>query len=409
MVAPGMFKGRIDEIDSIERCLFQTKNESPVHFLIEGERGIGKSSLFYLIDMLARGDVNLHDDETKFNFMVLTVDLGGAVDQLDIVRAIARQLKKKSNELAEVKAAAKAFWDWISKWEVLGVRYHAEKFQMDTETASDDLIDQIGNLCEALGDRIDGILILIDEADRPASSANLGALCKQFTERLEKSGCSKVVFGLAALPVILSRLRESHESSPRIFTTMLLLPLSDEECKAVIKLGLKHAEKTNNEDVAIDDDALALIASLSEGYPHFLQQFAYSAFEACSTDRISFEDVLKGAFGENGALSQLGAKYFNEMYHAKIASNDYRKVLNTMAEHGDDWVSRKEIIAESKLGNTTVTNALTALKARNIIVSDESRKNRGFYKLPTKSFAVWIKAVSSLKEQTGRSTGDLLL
>lgn len=45
IITPGMFVGRLEEINAIERCLFQAKNGNPQHFLVQGERGIGKSSL----------------------------------------------------------------------------------------------------------------------------------------------------------------------------------------------------------------------------------------------------------------------------------------------------------------------------------------------------------------------------
>ena len=94
---------------------------------------------------------------------------------------------------------------------------------------------------------------------------------------------------------------------------------------------------------------------------------------------------------KGGALSQLGDKYFSEMYHAKISSEEYRNVLKFMARYGDEWVSRKTIIEESGISGTSINNALTALKDREIILADVSR--RGQYKLPTKSFAAWISAI----------------
>lgn len=93
------------------------------------------------------------------------------------------------------------------------------------------------------------------------------------------------------------------------------------------------------------------------------------------------------------------------MYHSRIASDDYRAVLHTMAAHGDNWIPRKDIIQQSGLSNSTVTNALNALKAREIILSDETRKGRGFYRLPTRSFAAWINAVKSLRERAGDHPG----
>ena len=53
MVGPGMFVGRGDEIRTVEKCLYQAKNGNPQHFLIQGERGIGKSSLFLYVKATA--------------------------------------------------------------------------------------------------------------------------------------------------------------------------------------------------------------------------------------------------------------------------------------------------------------------------------------------------------------------
>lgn len=209
-----------------------------------------------------------------------------------------------------------------------------------------------------------------------------------------------MLIGLAGLSSIIGKLRASHESAPRIFETLHLDPLETEERKSVVASGLREANAKNGFEVKITDDALQLISTLSEGYPHFVQQFAYSAFAEDSDNVIDVGDVAMGAFKENGALAQLGAKYFSEMYHAKIASDDYRRVLDTMAIHGDGWVARKELINETNLKPTTVTNALNALKNKNIILSDETRQGQGFYRLPTKSFAAWINAIKSVENET---------
>jgi hypothetical protein len=73
-----------------------------------------------------------------------------------------------------------------------------------------------------------------------------------------------------------------------------------------------------------------------------------------------------------------------------------------MAAHQNSWVSRQEIIEESGVGEHIVDNALKALRKREIIVADDTR--RGFYKLPTRSFATWINAIKSVQEQTGNTT-----
>lgn len=395
-VTPGMFHGRVAEMKAIERALFQARHGNPVHFLIMGERGIGKSSLLHVAALVASGKLPTIEDQHTLRFLVVQADLGNAKTQLDIVRAIASQLRREVSKKEALKHKAKAFWEWVSNWEVLGVRYHKDNANADPQDAIDELVSRLSDLCVATDGELDGIAIFIDEADHPPEEAALGAFSKFFTERLAREGCSKVILGLAGLPTLLPKLRASHESAPRVFSTLLLDPLEPHERNQVVESGLDEAASRNDRATEIEDDALRLISNLSEGYPHFIQQFAFSAFDTDQDDNIDREDVLDGAFAENGALSQLGDKFFSEMYHSKIASNDYRRVLNTMAEVGDAWIGRKEIIERSGLLPTTVTNALNTLKAKAIIQADESRKGRGFYRLPTRSFAAWILAVKAV-------------
>ncbi|MHC1777017.1 MAG: hypothetical protein AB9834_16570 [Lentimicrobium sp.] len=259
------------------------------------------------------------------------------------------------------------------------------------------------NVIKQAKGEVDGILVLIDEADRPGEKAALGELVKLFTEKLSKRDCNQVVFGLTGQPGLVNKLKASHESSPRIFTILTLKPLMLAEIKAVILNGLALAGKINKTDTTIEGEALELVAQLSEGYPHFLQEFAYQAFEADSDNNICSEDVKAGACGKNGALNQLGHKYFNELYFTQIGSDDYRRVLQAMAGFSDSWVNRTQIKNEIEIKDTILNNAIQALKTRNIIIPNPAQM--GEFRLPTKSFAAWIKAYNVLEEHpfTGSS------
>ena len=132
------------------------------------------------------------------------------------------------------------------------------------------LVDQLFTISRQAGDSLDGILILIDEADRPLETANLGIFVKLLTERLTRRGVNNCTSGMAGLPILLPRLRASHSSSPRVFETMKLEPLEPRERKSVVMNGI---------DEAINEEDIALISYLSEGYPHLIQQFSYYDFE----------------------------------------------------------------------------------------------------------------------------------
>ncbi len=148
----------------------------------------------------------------------------------------------------------------------------------------------------------------------------------------------------------------------------------------------------------ITREASQEIAYLSQGYPYFLQQFAYSCFEADEDNNIDRNDIDVGIFDEKkGALKQLGESLFNRIYFEEIESIDYRKVLKYMSEFSDNWISRSDIIKNSGIPEHTVGNALNSMKKKNIILP--SKDKRGEYRLQSKSFAAWVYVFTQHQER----------
>jgi hypothetical protein len=205
---------------------------------------------------------------------------------------------------------------------------------------------------------------------------------------------------------LVGKLRKSHESAPRIFQFLSLAPLLPEDRVSVIDRGLEEAAKKNDLEVKATEGARRLISTLSEGYPHFIQQFAYSAFEEDTDSLIDEVDVTNGAFKrDGGAFQQLGEKYFEGLYFDQIWSDEYREVLRVMAAQTEDWVDRGTILKQANIKQSTLNNALAALKKKNIVVTKRGKK--GVYRLPTRSFAVWIRAftqASAEKEKESEAT-----
>ncbi len=393
-----MFAGRYDEMIALEKALFQTRNGNPTHFLIDGERGIGKSSLLVNVEGVAKGTFEPLEDPLRLNFITVNVCLDAAHTYSDIIRGIGSELRRQIASREQIKEFARGAWEFLSKWEIGGVRFRDDKRReaKDTELA-EELTFAIARSLDSLGTGVDGVVILVDEADKPPASANLGSLMKLLTERLRLRGCDRVCIGLAGLPTLREKLRASHESSLRLFNVFALNPLSAEECMEVLRRGLAEAKDVNGFEVKITDEAARSLAFITEGYPHFVQQFAYCAFDADSDNNIDIDDLSKGAYAENGALKQLGLKYFEKQYFDQIWSDEYRQVLQVMAKHFDHWVTKAEIRKEAlRLKASTLDNALSALKTRGIIAAKKGTK--GTYKLPSRSFAVWIRAYTQTEE-----------
>ena len=416
-VNPGMFVGRIPELDRLESCLLQARAGRPVSFMITGERGIGKSSLLNYIKWVAEGYIPASG--VTLNFLVVDTDIDASTSRQGLLEKIRLGLEDKLDKTESARSFLKDTWSFLQRVEAGGLKLKAA----DRDEAEELLLEKF---CYALADlaarvtspdpglfsaTYDGILILIDEADNASHALGLGALLKLLTERLQRRGCSRLLFGLAGLPHLRDVLHESHPSSLRVFEEVPLDTLSDREVSRVIDLCLADADKENPTPTTIADDARGFLIFLSEGYPHFIQQFGFSAFAADTNNTIEVADIEAGGFGHGGALERIGDRYYRNDYYNKIQSESYRRVLRIMADHGNQWTTTDTIRAAFKGKESILTNAIKALLDRKIIVAKEG--SSGVYRLHHRGFAWWIKLyttdqyqLTQMLESTRDSTAE---
>lgn len=395
-VNPGMFVGRLEELVRLERCLLQTATGHPTNFLITGERGIGKTSLLNYIKHVAEGRITI--DGRRLQFLVVDTDVDPTTTQHSLLRKIQLGLERTLTKTESARAFVKEAWAFLQRVEAGSVKLKSEQKEEIEELLFEEFSYSLADLTKRVCDdgdvtlfnaKYDGILILIDEADNAGTQLRLGSFFKLLSERLQRRGCSRVLFGLAGLPELRRVLMTSHKSSLRLFEELPLDRLSEDEVRSVIRICLNDANERNTEKTSIDDGANATLVLLSEGYPHFIQQFGYSAFTADTDNAITAPDVMNGAFGKGGALEVIGDRYYRDNFYNKIQSESYRQVLRIMAEKLDGWISKKEIRANFKGEDSTLTNAIKALRDREIILSKEGEP--GIYRLQHKGFAWWIK------------------
>lgn len=403
IVTPGMFVGRMDEIERLEQVLAQTSARNATNFLIQGERGIGKSSLLVYLRDFATREVVIPGSRT-FNFLVVQLECEQGDTQAALIIRLGEELRRCSARHQKLKHFLEGGWDFLKRWEVAGVKYSEASTKETPGELIRQLADTIASTEQSLPEGFDGILFLVDEADKAPATAHLGSTLKLLVERLAKLGVERASFGLFGLPTVVQHLRESHASAPRLFEVFTLEPLLPSEREWVLKRGLTISKEKSGVITEVDPKASKLISELSEGYPHFVQQFCYSAFDADTDFTISVEDVYSGALKENGAFHQLGVKYFEDLYFDQIRSDDYRAVLRAMSARGDGWISKAEIREASQLKETTLTNAITALKKRHIILPKDGVQ--GVYRLPNRAFAAWIGAYTAADPDQGMVQND---
>jgi DNA-binding transcriptional ArsR family regulator len=380
----------------VNRALSQTKQGNAHHLVAFGERGIGKSSLLDAAAAAASGEA-LENLDT-YNFVVVQVGLTDKDDDLAIVKKITSRLQQQLAKWRKVRELLKSSWGLVERIEVAGTGLRQKG------SADGTIVDPVGDLARilaeavrALDDRADGILVLVDEADPAAPS--LGRVAKQLVDSLADEGCERVCLMVAGMPGVISRLREGHESAPRIFEPLHLERMADEESKEIVRKGLAEVTAKTGVVVTIEDNALDAVAHFSEGYPQFVQQIASSSYELDSDSNITIDDVIDGMFNKGGAIEALGTKHFQVPYLDLIKSDEYRAVLLAMAQSGtfgEAYVSKGYIRGATKLTEITLSNALHKLKETGMIEAHPAK--RGEYKLPSLAFALYVRLASRGRE-----------
>lgn len=390
-VVPGMFAGRGIEIRSIAATLDQTRVGNAAHILIEGERGIGKSSLVLAAHAYATMGASGGDG---CNFLVVPITATRSDTEAVIARRIAVKMQQKLGpvkRLTNVQNLIKESWAFIQRLEIAGAKISPGEQISEALDVADKLVTALQATMRIVEDEFDGILITIDEADTAGPA--LGSLLKRTVDGLAAGSGDRVCFTVAGLPELPSLMKAGHASSVRAFRSFSLGPLEPSEREEVVSKGLAVAKQEYDLDVQIDDDALRLIAILSDGYPHFIQQFAYSAFDFDTDMKLTVSDVASGAMGDGGALSELGNSIFHSQYFREVRSVNSRAVLKALAdaelEDKGQWVSKATLRDVTSVSDSKLTNALKSLSDKHIILKDETR--RGYYRMASWGFAMWIR------------------
>lgn len=411
-VNPGMFVGRIEELKRLESSMLQTLSDQPEHFMITGERGIGKTSLLLYLRHVAEGNIDgIFDRNLKF--LVVETDIDKSTTKKGLIEKIKLNLNFQLSKSEPARNFLKDTWSFLKNVRIMDSCISEKEKSTDEEIIVEEFSYSLSSIIQRIcyidkenifNAKYDGILLLIDEADNSSFDLKIGTFFKLLLERIQKKGHNRLLVGLAGLPELHTVLVKSHPSSLRIFEEVELKRLSPSEVNNVIDICLEKANAENDVKTEISEEARKYLVAYSEGYPHFIQQFGHSAFGVDTNGLIEKEDVITGAFRERGALELIGNRYYRNDFYNKIQKDSYRQVLRIMADQLDRWVNKIEIKNKFKGTDATLNNAIKALRDRHIIISKEGE--RGVYRLQHKGFALWIKFYAdpdffkSLKEET---------
>ncbi len=277
---PPALVGRDAIIDDASIALQRWKAaRTSQHLLVTGLRGVGKTVL--LGKLAALGE--------HAGYRVIRVEALGGDDTL---RSFLRQARRIVEELdggARVGRALRSIESVSLTVVGTGVAVERQAATPDREALSDVVTDVVA----AAADDGLGIMIALDEAQM-LDHHDIRRLLAG-AHRCGQDGLPLYAV-LAGLPNLVGDVAKAATYAERMFTVADLGPLTPDQ---VVEAVVTPAEEIG---VSWTPDASEAIVDLSDGFPFFVQTWAYHTWNAAIDDPISAADVERAAPNANHAL-----------------------------------------------------------------------------------------------------------
>lgn len=288
--------------------------------LLTGLRGVGKTVLLNDISRLAVTmgyraiEVEAHEDKSLPALLVPSIRT--LLYDLDRVAGAGQKVRHALGVLRSFISAIKVSIDDVT----YGLDIEPQKGAADSGDLDIDLPALFVAVGEAAEERKSGVALLIDEIQY-LSQRELGALIMAMHRVQQRQ--LPVVLVAAGLPILPGLAGESKSYAERLFSFPEVGALSRTD--AARALHDPAAEK----GVEITESALAEMVKLTEGYPYFLQEWGYQAWNLASGSPIDLSTVHQATAKVTVRLDQ---NFFRVRFDRLTPSE--KNFLRAMAELG---------------------------------------------------------------------------
>lgn len=264
--------------------------------MLLGLRGVGKTVLLNRIAEIAEKDgyatVVLEAPEDRRLAEMLVPPLRSLLFRLSRLEN-AKDAARRG--LGVLRAFASAFKVKVGDIE-FGIK--AETGTADSGTLESDLPELLLAVAAAAREARNAVALFVDEVQY-LSGEDLGALIVSAHKMAQRS-LPFIAFG-AGLPQLAGLAGEAKSYSERLFEYPEVGPLAAEAAKDAIR------EPMRREGVNISEGALDQIVEKTRGYPYFLQEWGYHAWNVATSSPVTPEDAERATAD---ALERLDKGFF---------------------------------------------------------------------------------------------------
>jgi hypothetical protein len=319
---PPELVGRDPVLEQARILLARVRQKRPEKsMLLTGLRGVGKTVLLNGIERMADHGgyltiaIEAHEDKPLGT--LIAPHLRKVLYELDRLEGARQKVRRGLAVLRGFVGALKVTMNDVT----IGLDIEPEKGAADSGDLEVDLPNLFVAIGEAAEDRKSAVAILIDEIQY-FDQTELGALIMAM-HKVQQRQLPIVLLG-AGLPILPGLAGESKSYAERLFDFPDIGALSKDDAAKALRDPAQAAR------VSFEPKALDEVFRVTQGYPYFLQEWGYQAWNLASSSPITVK-IIKNA--TDTAVARLDKNFFRVRFDRCTPSE--KNFLRAMAELGD--------------------------------------------------------------------------
>jgi len=321
-VSPPELAGRSEVLSQAITALERTKRgRHAKSLMILGLRGVGKT---VLLNEIAR-------EASERGYLTEQIEARDGEDLRQLLihalRKVLLQLDRSAQAIEAVKRSLRVLRSFIGNVTAsaggvdvtLGV--DPESGQADSGDLEADIKDVLVAAARAAQAASRPVALLIDELQY-VPRTELGALIRAI-HAINQAGLPLLLFG-AGLPQLAGQAGDAKSYAERLFDFPRLDRLQEEDAYKAIR------EPVEEEGARIEDSALAEIYAQTRGYPYFLQEWGYNAWNAAADKVITVGAAIAAT---DQSIRKLDQSFFRVRFDRLTPlERDYMRYLAELGE-----------------------------------------------------------------------------
>ncbi|WPJ94786.1 ATP-binding protein [Coraliomargarita algicola] len=319
---PPELVGRGAVLEQVRILLARVKQgKSEKSLLLTGLRGVGKTVLLNRMCDQAEAagyhTIFIEAHEDKSLPVLLAPQLRNLLYKLDRMEGAKQQIRRGLAVLKSFISSVKVTFDDMP----LGLDIDPEQGTGDTGDLELDLPDLLAVVTQAAAERQTAVALLIDELQY-FSEKELSALIMAM-HRMQQRQLPLVLIG-AGLPILPRLAGDSKSYAERLFSFPQIGALEPADAARAI------VGPVETEGAAIEPAAVDAIVTMTQGYPYFIQEWGYQAWNGAESSPITASVIEQAS---ELTLARLDQNFFHVRFER--LSNGEKAFLRAMAELGN--------------------------------------------------------------------------